>query len=256
MAKSIAAEAESEEVAEIEGLAEITWKDRQKKVHVAIADERLRKLDLVDALPFRMGVRYPRQRNYQGHYYFAQVQHHVWHESLLEMRTLRWMDVHEQVDAIASQPFQILFADGSVHVPDFFAELWGHRQVVIDVKPTGLIDERAQEQFRKTRAVCKHIGWDYEIRSELTPQVNVNLEFVASFKHIAFRPPEEVTRHVLAALTEPVTIREAAELFGFRTLAEGRSALYHLVCSRLLHLDLDQKLSDKTLIGRANYVLV
>jgi len=256
MAKRISVSAASSEAVASEGLAEVTWKDRQKKIHVATADKKLLGLDLVEALPFRVGVRYPRQRNYQGHYYFAQVEHHVWHESLLEMRTLRWMDVHEQVDAVASQPFQILFADGSVHVPDYFVKLRGHRQLVVDVKPTTLIDDRALEQFRKTRAVCAHVGWEYEIRSERTPQEDINLEFVASFKHIAFRPSKESIYRLLEAVTGPVTVREAAEAFGFQTLAEGRSALYHLVCCRILRLDLDQTLSDESMIERTDRVLV
>lgn len=239
-----------------EGLAEITWLDVRKVERTETADKRLLSIDVVSAMPYRVGKRYPRQRNYQGDYYFAQVQRHVWHESLLEMRVLRWMDVHEHVEAIASQPFKILFSDGTSHVPDYFAKLRGYRQLVIDVKPTTLIDDKARTQFRKTRAVCAQIGWEYEIRSERTAQEDINLEFVAAFKHPAFRPQDQAISQLMAALARPLSIQEAAEALQQPTLAEGRSAVYHLICARVLHLDLTSTLSDTSLVERNDHAFI
>lgn len=232
------------------GTADVTWLTQSGKFATAPADTRLLDRDLHLSRPIREPHRYPRQRNYQGLYYFAQTSRHVWHESLLEATVLRWLDIHEEILAIASQPFKIEFADGTTHIPDYFALLDGHRQVVYDVKPTKYLDEKALLQFAKTRAVCNKVGWEYEVRTESTKQVQINLEWVAAFKHPGFHPGPTATQRLWERLTAPATVREAIEILQLASPAHGRSSIYHLVCARILRLDLSNPLSDLTLVER------
>lgn len=230
--------------------AEVAWLDADGSSLTALANTELLDRELYLAKPQRTPPRYAKQRNYQGLYYFSQLSQHVWHESLLEATTLRWLDLHVEVAAIACQPFTIVFADGSRHVPDYLALLGDHRQVVYDVKPSGYVTGDIAEQFAQTRAVCEAVGWDYEVRSELSKQEQINLAYVAAFKHPLYYPGDEAIRMLLASLTEPTPLTEAAGLLQMPTLAQARSAIFHLVCIRVLKLDLAAHLNGTTLIER------
>ncbi|WP_157157601.1 TnsA-like heteromeric transposase endonuclease subunit [Diaminobutyricimonas sp. LJ205] len=230
--------------------ASLQWKSPVTGLRAKAASPALLLDELYLASPIRTGNRYPRQRNYHGHHYFAQTGALVEHESLLEATTLAWLDMHCDIVAIAAQPMKMTFADGSVHFPDFFALHGDYSQVVYDVKPKELITEKVQLQFAKTRALCARIGWEYEVHSELPNQVRVNLNWISAFKHHGYHPGAERTAQLTAALTEPLPLKAAAELLQQARLPDARAALYHLVWNRELRLDLTQRLSDRTLIER------
>lgn len=211
------------------------------------ADKNLLDQALYLNAPCREGNRYPRQLNYHGQYFFTGTGKHVWFESLLESRMLMHLDREFDIVAIASQPMEITFADGSVHFPDFIALHSNGRQVVYDVKPLERIDEKVTEQFDKTRALCKTVGWGYEVLTGLPDQVQTNLTWLSYFKHPGFHPGPDAVRRIEDRLaTSALTVGEAASALDIGSLAEGRSALYHLAWSRLVTFDMTTTLSDST----------
>lgn len=233
--------------------ASVRWANAQGTTLSAPATPALLDRELYIASVIRVGNRYPRQRNYHGRYYFSQTGHHLWHESLLEASVLTWLDISQDIVAIASQPMEIVFADGLKHVPDYMAYHADHRQVVYDVKPPKFLTPKYREQFAKTRALCEHVGWGYEVHTGFPTQVGVNLRWFAAFKHPAFFPGPDATERLLAALTEPLTLINAARALKLERLPNARSAIYHLVWVGVLSIDLTQRIDDQTTIERNSH---
>lgn len=231
--------------------ATVTWMPNVERARpkTAAANSDLLNRELYDVALFRQPHRYPRQKNIQGLYFFTGARKHVWHESQLEAQVMRWLDMREDVIALSAQPMRIDFADGTSHTPDLLILHSDHRQVLRDVKPERYIP-KFQEQFAKTRAFCEHVGFHYEVHHELPRQIDVNLSWIAGFKHHGYRPmPEDISRTV-DALHRPLALRDAARLLDPDDLARGRSGLFHLIWSGLLGFDLTAPISDRTLIER------
>jgi hypothetical protein len=234
--------------AEQDGLLDtlVEWIDIERTPRGAVAAPTLLDEELYLARPIRKGNRYPRQKNYHGYYYFSQVGRHVWHESLLEASILSWLDLHEDIIAIASQPMKMTFPDATFHYPDFIAMHSDNRQVVYDIKPTSRMTDKVFTQFANTHEACKQVGWGYEVRSELPKQVEINLAWVGGFRHPGYHPGQNATAQLLSSLTDTSTIADAIEGIGITSAPHARSAIYHLVSARVLALDLTQPLSDST----------
>lgn len=233
--------------------AAITWLDQTTGVveKTALATPALLNAQLYLAAPFRSPHRYPRQRNYLGYYYFSNTGQHVWHESLLEAAALRQLDFEQDIVAIAAQPMSIRFGDGTWHVPDYMALHANGTQVVYDVKPSSLMKDQVLEQFIKTRDVCKAVGWGYAICNELPLRESQNLKWISNFKHAGYHPTNMGATGIselLGALSEPITLGEAAQLIGAPSMAHGRSSIYHLVWIGILGIDLSQHVNDRALI--------
>lgn len=207
--------------------------------------------ELFLAQPIRQGNRYRQMRNYHGLYFFSQTNDHVWHESLLEASTLRWLDMHKEIVNIAAQPFELVFANGAKHTPDYIAAHTDATQVVYDVKPARyIVTEEFQLQAAQTRAVCDAVGWGYEVFGELPKQVETNLNWVSAFKHRGYYPGDAVANRLLDALEHPKTVLEAATALGMHTLADARSVLYHLIWTGFASVDLTQRLNDSAVVER------
>lgn len=230
--------------------ASVRWTNARGTAMSASATPALLDRELYLASAIRVGNRYPRQRNYHGKYYFSQTGYHVWHESLLEAAVLTWLDMSKDIVAIASQPMEIVFADGLKHIPDYLAYHADHRQVVYDVKPPRYLTPKYQAQFAKTRALCEHVGWGYEVHTGFPEQVGVNLSWFSAFKHPGFFPGPDATERLLAALTAPLTLLNAARALKLERLANARSAIYHLVWVGVITVDLTQRIDDRTTVER------
>jgi hypothetical protein len=209
--------------------------------------------DIYLGAPVRTAHRYPRQRNYIGYYYFSRTGAHVWHESLLEASTLRWLDFRDDIVAIAAQPMIMTFDDDSWHVPDYMALHSDGRQVVYDVKPSSLINEKVALQFAKTRRLCAGVGWGYEVCTELPAQTTRNVKWLSNFKHPGYSPTREGAATLLAALEAPISVRKAVSHLGAPSIAHARSGIYHLAWSGILALDLNTHINDNTLIERGRH---
>jgi hypothetical protein len=231
--------------------ATIEWLDQVGIDRKAIADSRLLDRELFLAQRSRTGNRYPKQRNYHGLTWFAGTGKQVWHESLFERYALLTLDFRHDIVALAVQPMTMTFDDGSEHYPDFIALHSDHRQVVYDVKPASRVGAKAQRQFDATEALCRRIGWGYEVFSDPDRQVRLNVEWVANFRNPAFAPEPVARQQLLAAAERPLALHSAAQLMRDQGWNGGVASAYHLVWTGELTIDLTEPLSTKTLVRKA-----
>ena len=227
-------------------LCEVLWIAADGNSRDAIATPRLLGEELYLAKKIRTGNRYPKQRNYHGHNWFGNTQQQIWFESLFERHALLWLDHTRDIVAIACQPMMMTFGDGTEHVPDFVALLSDHSQIVYDVKPSRLVP-KAQAQFDKTAALCRTVGWGFEVLSDLPRQLHINLDWIASFRHPRFAAEPDATQVLLDALHTPLPLDEVAALL---PALFGKPAIYHLVWMGQLHLNLNSLLSNSTLVSK------
>jgi hypothetical protein len=232
------------------GDAVIRWKTDDDREHEAVAGRNLLGRHLYLAEPFRKPRSYPRQRNYYGLYYFAQTRSHVWHESLNEANMMAYLDHTESIAAITSQPLKMTFPDGSFHVPDLLALHSNHRQVLYDIKPESKIDSKALIQFAKTMAVCKTIGWGYQVLPTPSEQFQANLTHLSYFKHPRFHPGVDRAARLHHALTVPMKFDAAATLLCPDSLPAGRSSIFHLLWMREVRVDLAMRIGSESVVER------
>ncbi|WP_104088715.1 MULTISPECIES: TnsA-like heteromeric transposase endonuclease subunit [unclassified Cryobacterium] len=244
----------TDESVRFSGNALIRWKPTPDTTAEAPADRTLLSRHLYLAEAFRKPTSYPRQRNYYGLYFFSQTKKHVWHESLLEANMMMFLDHTQSISAIASQPLEMVYADGGRHVPDLIALHSNNRQVVYDVKPAARISSKVLEQFAKTKAVCDAVGWGYEVLPGLTEQVQANLTWLSYFQHDLFQPDEQAVDTLMSALdSHTLSFDDAAQILRPGSLASGRAELFHLLWKRTVTTDMLHHIDETTLIKRNDY---
>lgn len=209
--------------------------------------------ELYLARPFRVSHQYPKRRPYSGQNWFSNTGTHVWHESLFERLAMLWLDFHEDIVAIASQPMQMDFANGLHHVPDLIALHSDHRQVVYDIKPAELISATAQEQFDETARVCAGVGWQYEVISSFDAVTRANLAWLSNFRQNHYEPPEQVRTQLLRTLTTAMSLQEAADSIQEGPPNAHKAWIYHLAWLGEIQLDLaSSPFCNATLIRKAH----
>ncbi len=210
------------------------------------AGPELTHVQLERSLASREPINYPHKRNYQGFYWFAQLEHLVWYESLVECAALRMLDHFCTIRGISAQPFCIVFPNNLRHYPDYFAVHASGEQVVYDVRPAALLDPKTIQTFVMTESVCQAVGWRYEVLTGAPNRsASQNLEWIAGYRFDRFAPPSAVVESVRAICADPVSIGRAASALGFPT---AYAALFHLMWKRALFFDLMAPLGDDTLI--------
>ena len=235
------------------GRGRVHWITHEGQLLKAPASPALLDKNLFEAGRIRGGNHDPRQRNYHGMYYFSQTGKHVWHESLLEAKSLTGLDLYANIDAIASQPCRIEFADGTTHFPDYLALHTGGHQVLYDVKPESRITDPVIDQFARTLALCDRVGWGYSILTELSPQEQLNVTYVSYFKHPQFHPGPEAVARLLDELDQPKSFLDAARALHGETLPDARASLLHLIWQGTVQTDLGLHLGDNSIIERNSH---
>lgn len=210
----------------------------------ALLEERI-----FDAAPFRTGNAYPRQRNYHGHYFFSSTGTHVWHESLLERDVLRLLDHAGDVFKVATQPMSLTMGD-RVHVPDILVMHSDGAQTLIDVKPSSRLDVRALEQFETTETVCRQVGWNYRVMTESSPQVRLNLEYLAQFRGTEYDLP--AAAEALAHHQAGWTLGDLVAAVPGATTAQARAVALGMLWHRDLVVDLRQRLTEQSPVSVPN----
>lgn len=197
-------------------------------------------------------MKYQHRRNYEGYYQCAGSGQPIWYESMTEYTALMGLDHQHRLAGIAAQPFCILFPNGMRHYPDFFAVHESGRQWVYDVRPAELVDEKAAEQFAKTRTVCDQIGWGYEVLDGLTGVPRHNLEWLAAYRHPYIKPDEHLVARILNAASVQKPLAELAVSVGQELPVRSLPGIYHLLWTRQLDYDETIPLGWGTLIGRTS----
>jgi len=231
--------------------AGIRWIDADGTEHLENASPHLLDRELYLASTVRRPKSYVQQRNYHGYYFMAATGRHAWFESLLEESRLAMLDMRGDVVALATQPMQMLFRDGSHAYPDFLALHGDRTQTVFEVKPSRKVDAHL-EKFAKTKAICDLVGWGFQVLPELTPSIQRNVDYLRQFKHFKWRPAQARVDLLMADLDLPMTFVEAAYRLRPDSLPHGRSGVLHLIWSGELSVELSEILSDSSPIERAN----
>jgi hypothetical protein len=229
----------------------IAWLESDGSVHTSMLDRRATTLHLENASIARMPIKYPHRPHYEGYYWFAGTGKHTWHESMEEYAALMWLDHRFDIYAIAAQPMCIFFEDGSRHYPDYFAVHSSGHQVLYDVRPEQLIDDRTREQFEKTREVCKHVGWGYEVLTGLQTSAKLNLELIAAYRHPRNRPDAETADRILRTVGERMRLDDLARFVDSELPARHIHHIYNLIWCRRLEFDTRRPMNWSTTIWRS-----
>nr|WP_256487977.1 TnsA-like heteromeric transposase endonuclease subunit [Deinococcus sp. HSC-46F16] len=203
----------------------------------------------IDTLePIRPPNNYKGQRHITGLHHSPVTGRHHPFESRLEQGALIRIDFELRPQAIATQPFALLYDDGGKrrgHIPDILLERQGQRPLVIDVKPGAFVGKNARP-FGALRDACAEIGWDYAIWTEPDPVYASNLSFLFGYH----RPPPGLTPVTEALLTRlasgPLPLTEVVAELGLPSLT--RPVLFHLLWARAIHTDLHRRLTDDSLL--------
>jgi hypothetical protein len=232
--------------------ASVTWEDAHEVEHQALADRNLLNQNIYLARRSRTGNRYQHQRAYQGVNWFSNTATHVWYESLLERSSLLWLDFTSDIVAIASQPMQMHFPDGTSHYPDFLALHSDQRQVVYNVKPLKFIDAKAKAQFANAAALCKLAGWSHQVISARTPVETGNLDWLANFRQTRFAPTERAFTQLMDALVVPMAADAAALAMLYPGWTGALASIFHLAWNGNILFDLTAPISSTSIIRKAN----
>lgn len=232
--------------------AVIAWTDASGASHTAVADARCLAHKLEDARVSRRPVKYRNRRNYEGYYWCAGSGESVWYESMTEYSVLMELDHTHRPAQVAAQPLCILFADGSRHYPDYFVLHRSGRRFLYDVRPAGLVDDKAETQFARTREVCGRIGWGYEVLHGVTGAQRHNLEWLAGYRHPYTAPEPRARSLILDATREPISLSRLAGALDPELPARHLPGIYHLLWNRDLAYSTDAPLGWHTLVERSS----
>lgn len=206
--------------------------------------------------PVRKAFKYRDQMNFHGHYWFEDVQRHVWHESMAEYAVLMLLDHMLTVQAIAEQPFRVAFRSGLTHVPDYLLELTSGHWVVVDVHMDELMTGPDQERLDETQRVCDELGWKYLRFGSLAPIKVWNLEMLARYRHRRFEPSAQLAAKILRTARDHPTFGELRLALATDRPGELIPAVTHLMWRRAILLDLDAPFDDSTAIQVADPLVV
>jgi len=195
--------------------------------------------------PVRGFASFRGQRNWPGWWWFSRTGTHVGYESWVERDTLMALDADPGVEAVASQPMWLHWADESGrarrHAPDYFARRSDGTGVLIDVRPDDRITAVDEAVFAATAAMAGRAGWAYERVGELPVVRAANLRWLAGYRH-----PRYARAAVMAALAEvfaaPGPLRAGAAAVG--DPAAVLPVLFAMLWRGGLAADLDTRVLD------------
>ena len=204
-----------------------------------------------DAIPWRTFRWYFGKRHYSGPYWAATEAAHVIYESRLELSRLLLADFDIEVTHIVAQPFLMrAVVDGARrrHIPDYLL-VTETCPLVVDVKPRDRLDDpKVVDTFAWVREALREKGWQFEVASELPPILLENVRFLAGFRRRPYVSP--------AALEELHAMNRDGMRFGdvLRHIESSpplaRAALLHMLWSHEVTADLNEALTDKTILQK------
>lgn len=181
----------------------------------------------------RSGRNYQHRRHYEGMYPLISTGQTVWYESMLEWQCLMQLEHAGDLAGISTQPFCLVGPDRFRHYPDFFyRRVSDGAGVVVDVRSADRIDEATRTRYELTAALCREIGWEYDIMHGLTGWAAMNLEWLSAFRHSRFALAAPVLERLKPYIERPRPFADAARLIDLRAPEAGKVGLYHLMWTR------------------------
>lgn len=198
------------------------------------------------AVPLRETARYPGRRNVDGLYWCAQLDKHVYFESLLEKQVLMWMDHSWDLSVVVSQPFELRLEADFRHIPDFLVQTSDGRMTVVNVKPSGDLREKVLVLFERVQQWARSVGWSAEVFSELPDAVGRNLRWVAGYRAKRHAPAPEDRARILRLVSDRTLPLNELWHATLPSTPATVAAVYHLLWERDLHLVDPQQLLGLT----------
>ncbi|WP_171059366.1 TnsA-like heteromeric transposase endonuclease subunit [Arthrobacter crystallopoietes] len=190
-------------------------------------------IGLEDTERVRVGRSYPHRRHYDGVYPVIETRQSVWYESMLELQCLMQLEHAGDLAGISTQPMCFVGPNRFRHYPDFFYRRSSDQTgVVVDVRARERMDEPTRARYGLTAALCRSIGWEYEVMHGLTDWAAMNLEWLSAFRHPRFALPVPAIEQLLSHITQPISFIEAAKLIDSRAPELAKAHLYHLMWRR------------------------
>lgn len=193
--------------------------------------------------PVRVFPSWRGKRHYNGYQSMIHGGRAVGFESLTERACLIELDRLPSVVEVASQPMGISWSSAGVtseHAPDYFVRLTDGSAVLIDVRPTERIDERARAQFDLTALLCRRLDWSYVVFEGTSKTRAANLRFLARFGRLL--------GHALVPRIPPEGVSLAAMADALGGGAEGLAECYGLLWNQKLRADLEAPLNVTTTV--------
>lgn len=228
----------------------LIWQDKTDKVHRQPVGPALLNEPLHLAQRARVQKPYKGQKHRNGKYWFSQVEHLVWHDSMLERWALMFLDFAADVVAVSAQPCMIQFTDGSHHYPDYFVIYGDGRRALIDVHFTGFDSQPTLNKFERTQAACKRIGWSYEMFRTVDPVVLRNVELLSMYRHPMYAAPEGEAEALTNAV-DGLRFGEAIDIDKDVPTAVTTCRIYQMLWAGDLTADLTVPFGDHTVLRRS-----
>lgn len=108
------------------------------------------------------------------------------------------------------------------------------------------MDDRARDQFDRTRSACEDIGWRYQIFAGLPQPRLANLTWLSGYRRDRFAPPVEVREAISDAFATQTPLQIGVRLVARRTgtsREQTLASIYYLLWCQELFVDLDEGLS-------------
>ncbi|MEN2420540.1 TnsA-like heteromeric transposase endonuclease subunit [Streptomyces rimosus] len=207
---------------------------------------------LASARPWRTFRWRKGQKHYSGTYWSATMRDHVIYESRLELARLLFADFDPSVHRIVAQPFLLkTVLDGKVrkHIPDYLL-VTEQGPVVVDVKPLRRLSmPEVAFTFSWTQRVVEGKGWTYEVWSEPPSAELENIRFLAGYRR-GWLFSSDILDELRNAELDGVALGVATRCLPDRPEPQVRAALYHLLWTRHLKVDLGRPLDTSSVLRR------
>lgn len=192
------------------------------------------------------------QKHYSGTYWSATMRDHVIYESRLELARLLFADFDPSVQRIVAQPFLLkAVLDGKVrkHIPDYLL-VTEQGPVVVDVKPLHRLSmPEVAFTFGWTRRAVEEKGWKYDVWSEPPTAELENIRFLAGYRR-DWLFSSDILDALRDAELDGIALGSATRCLPDRPEPQVRAALYHLLWSHHLKVDLGRPLDTSSVLRR------
>lgn len=222
----------------------------QRELHVAD----LARLDVDSLDPVRRPPSHTRMRNYIGRSPVPSrsQSRSVWFESLNELHHLRDLLLDRTVVAVATQPMLVIWqlpGGSRTHFPDFCIEREDGSVTVCEITRRARLDRPEQlAQFALMASTARCCGWDFEIRTELPPQVIRNQARLRAYRRTG--PSDDIAWTVICdRIAWPQQLSLVAAALG--EAGAGKSAVLHLLAVGRLSAELSCPLTSDSLVWPA-----
>ncbi|MCM3778802.1 TnsA-like heteromeric transposase endonuclease subunit [Microbacterium hydrocarbonoxydans] len=229
-----------------DGYDRIEWLDAAGNKHAVRADNPITAAEVIPGERTRRPGKYRGQATYQGRYWCAGIEGHVFHESMAEFTGLMLIDHLYDIVQLFAQPLLLTFADGTFHYPDFLAIEADATRHLVDVHLQTLTTPAHELAFEQTRKLCERLGWRFTVIDQLDDIVRWNLEAMARYHHPRYLPTAQLEKQILRAAARTATFGELREALRTNRPGEHMPAIYNMLWNRHLHIDITKPLTDLT----------